>query len=282
MSKRKVIAVILAAIGITAAAFGGYQLLEIHHQDKQAKDMHQKLQEIHDSGGTNQEGIDQGLAALNAKNPDCIYWLRIPDTEIDYPVMYHPSEEEYYLYRDYEENYSPSGSLYLAENCDPVHGDNLIIYGHHMRSGTMFAHLEDYKDEDFYKKHKTIELETLQGHEEYEIIAAFTTPVYTGHDFEYYKFTTTTDPAEFNNYVRQCKEKSIYTTSKTAHYGERLLTLSTCEYSQKNGRMVVVAVRTKWPADDAASSGGSTQSSATAGGAQTIDSENRSEDSSQE
>lgn len=178
-------------------------------------------------------------------NSDCIYWLKISGTEIDYPVMYHPQEEEYYLYRDFDKEYSPAGSLYLAENCDPVHGDNLIIYGHHMRNGAMFAHLEDYKDEDFYKKHKRIELETLQGHEDYEIIAAFTTPVYTDHDYEYYKFTTTEDPAEFNDYVRQCKEKSIYETGKTAQYGQRLLTLSTCEYSQKNGRMVVVAVRTR-------------------------------------
>ena len=107
----------------------------------------------------------------------------------------------------------------------------------------MFAHLEDYKSEDFYKKHKSIELETLQGHEDYEIIAAFTTPVYTGHDFEYYNFAGTDDEAEFNNYVRQCKEKSIYKIDKSATFGQRLLTLSTCEYSHKNGRMVIVAAQ---------------------------------------
>jgi UDP-N-acetylmuramyl-tripeptide synthetase len=86
-----------------------------------------------------------------------------------------------------------------------------------------------------------------KGHEDYEIIAAFTTPVYTDHDFEYYKFTATEDPTEFDSYVRQCKEKSIYETGKTAQYGQRLLTLSTCEYSQKNGRMVIVAVQTYKP-----------------------------------
>lgn len=247
MSKRRVIALIMAVIGIAASAAGGYQLWRIHSEDMQAEALHQELQVIHKNGGTDQEGIDQGLEALNAKNPDCIYWLRIPKTKIDYPVMYRPANKEYYLFRDYKKKYSPSGSLYLAENCDPVYGDNLIIYGHHMRSGAMFAHLEDYKDEDFYRKHKKIELETLQGHEEYEIIAAFTTPVYTGHDFEYYKFDTTVDPAEFNDYVRQCKERSIYETGRTATYGQRLLTLSTCEYSQKNGRMVVVAVRTSKP-----------------------------------
>ncbi|MBQ6389428.1 MAG: class B sortase [Firmicutes bacterium] len=242
MGKKTVIAVIMTIIGMAAVGIGAYQLWNIHWQDLKAETKFEEMSVTYGEG-TSSEGVNQKLAALNAKNPDCIYWLKIPDTEIDYPVMYHPQEEEYYLYRDFDEEYSPSGSLYLAENCDPVFGDNLIVYGHHMRSGAMFAHLEDYKDEAFYKKHKYIELETLQGHEDYEIIAVFTTPVYTGHDFEYYKFTTTEDPKEFNNYVRQCKEKSIYTTGKTAEYGQRLLTLSTCEYSQKNGRMVIVAVR---------------------------------------
>ena len=243
MNKKTVIAVILVIAGIAAVATGAWQLWKIHYQDMQDKGRYENLQGLHDGGGRDADGIDQGLAALHAKNPDCIYWLRIPKTEIDYPVMYHPQDKDYYLHRNFDEEYSPSGSLYLAEDCDPEHGDNLIIYGHHMRSGTMFAHLEDYKSEDFYKKHRFIELETLQGHEDYEVIAAFTTPVYTGHDFEYYKFTSTDDPAEFNNYVRQCKEKSLYATGKTAEYGQRLLTLSTCEYSQKNGRMVIVAMQ---------------------------------------
>lgn len=247
--KKRIIATILAVLGFAAVVTGGYQIWKIHCQDLQAEALSIDLRTLHDGGGRNNDGIDQGLAALNAKNPDCIYWLRIPDTIIDYPVMHRPADKDYYLYRDFNEEYSPSGTLYLAEDCDPVHGDNLIIYGHHMRTGAMFAHLEDYKDEDFYKKHKTIELETLQGHEDYEIIAAFTTPVYTGHDFEYYKFTSTADPKEFNDYVNTCKEKSLYQIDKTAVYGQRLLTLSTCEYSQKNGRMVVVAVQTNKPVE---------------------------------
>lgn len=246
MGKKTIIAIMLAVIGIAAVATGAYQIWKIHLEDLKAETKYAEMSVTY-GDGTSSDGIYQKLAALNAKNPDCIYWLKIPDTKIDYPVMYHPQEEEYYLYRDFDKEYSPAGSLYLAENCDPVHGDNLIIYGHHMRSGAMFAQLEDYKNEDFYKKHKKIELETLQGHEDYEIIAAFTTPVYTDHDFEYYKFTATEDPTEFDSYVRQCKEKSIYETGKTAQYGQRLLTLSTCEYSQKNGRMVIVAVQTYKP-----------------------------------
>lgn len=243
MNKRKVIAVILAVIGIAGVLIGGWQFCRIHLQDMKDENTHRQLQTVHDSGGTSAEGIDQGLAALNAKNSDCIYWLKIPDTVIDYPVMYRPQDKDYYLNRDYNGDWSASGSLYLSEICDPERGDNLIIYGHHMRSGTMFAHLEDYKSEDFYRDHKYIELETLNGHEDYEVIAAFTTPVYTGHDFEYYHFAITDDEEEFDEFIHQCKKRSIYETWKTAHYGQRLLTLSTCEYSQKNGRMVVLAVQ---------------------------------------
>ena len=249
MRKKNVIAVILIVVGLVAIATGAYQVWKIHWQDVKAATDYAELSVLYDGGGRNTEGIDQGLAALNTKNPDCIYWLKIPDTTIDYPVMYRPSDKDYYLTRDFNEEYSPSGSLYLSEICDPERGDNLIIYGHHMRSGAMFAHLEDYKSEDFYKKHKYIELETLQGHEDYEIIAAFTTPVYTGHDFEYYNFASTEDPTEYDSYVNTCKSKSLYKIDKTVHYGQRLLTLSTCEYSQKNGRMVVVAVQIQKGAD---------------------------------
>ena len=72
---------------------------------------------------------------------------------------------------------------------------------------------------------------------------AFTTPVYTGHDFEYYAFSKSNSAEEFDAYISACRERVLYDTGVTARYGDKLLTLSTCEYSQKNGRMVVVARR---------------------------------------
>ena len=187
--------------------------------------------------------IDAGLLALHAENPDCIYWITIPDTVIDYPVMYRPQDKDYYLRRDFYGDYLASGTLYLEEACDPERGDNLIIYGHHMKSGSMFAVLDQYKSRDFYEEHPLIILQTLHGEEHYRVMAAFATPVYTGHDFAYYGFTATGNPTEYQAYVEACKTRSFYDTGLTAVYGQRLLTLSTCEYSQKNGRMVVVAVR---------------------------------------
>lgn len=104
----------------------------------------------------------------------------------------------------------------------------------------MFADLEKYKSKDFYKEHPVISFSTLHDEEEYQIIAAFTTPVHTGHDFEFYNFSDAESIVEFYEYVETCRKKSIYDTGYSAEYGDKLITLCTCEYSQKNGRMVVV------------------------------------------
>ena len=185
--------------------------------------------------------IHSGLLALHEKNPDCVAWITIEGTVIDYPVMYRPSQKNYYLHRDFNGNHASTGALFIAENCDPDDSDNVIIYGHHMNSGKMFAALNKYKKQSFYEEHKRIVFETLHGSEAYEIIFAFTTPVYTGHDFEYYAFSKANSVEEYDAYVSACRERALYATGVTAQYGDKLLTLSTCEYSQKNGRMVVVA-----------------------------------------
>ena len=110
-----------------------------------------------------------------------------------------------------------------------------------MNSGKMFAALEGYQSREFYEEHPLITYNTLHGKETYQVLAAFTTPVYTGNDFAYYAFTKAGSETEYDSFLSAVKERSFYDTEITAAYGEKLLTLSTCEYSQKNGRMVVVA-----------------------------------------
>ena len=184
-----------------------------------------------------------GLAALHQKNPDCIAWISIDGTVIDYPVMYHPQSKNYYIHRDFYGRRSSSGCLYVSEICNPDTCDNLIIYGHHMSRGTMFAALDKYKKRAFYEAHPTIRLERLSGVETYEIIFVLTTPVYTKNDFKYYAFAQAENEEAFNTYISSCQARALYDIGKTAAFGDKLLTLSTCEYSQKNGRMVVVARR---------------------------------------
>jgi len=185
----------------------------------------------------------RGVAALNAKNPDCVAWITIEGTVIDYPVMYKPDHKDYYLHRDFNGRKSSGGTLYISEICNPYTSDNVIIYGHHMSSGKMFAALDKYKKRSFYEEHRYIIFETLEGVHIYEVIFALTTPVYTGHDFKYYSFANASGPRAFDSYISACAARALYDTGVTTGYGDRLLTLSTCEYSQNNGRMLVVAKR---------------------------------------
>ena len=128
-----------------------------------------------------------------------------------------------------------------------------MIYGHHMNNGTMFTDLCKYENEDFYREHKTIHFDTLSGFGEYEIVAVFKTVAYSEQGFKYYHFTRSESAEDFDDYIAQCKALSLYDTGVTAEYGDRLITLSTCEYSRKNGRMVVVAKRIAAPSTEVGS-----------------------------
>ena len=140
------------------------------------------------------------------------------------------------------------GVPYVQENCDLGLSDNCVIYGHHMNNGSMFADLCKYADEDFYRQHKTIRFDTLSDFGEYEIVAAFKTAAYSEQGFKYYHFVNADSAEDFDAYIAKCKELALYDTGVSAEYGDKLITLSTCEYSRQNGRMVVVAKQVIPPA----------------------------------
>ena len=141
---------------------------------------------------------------------------------------------------------SAYGCPYVQENCDVQKpSDNIIVYGHHMNDGSMFTGLMKYRNKSFWEGHKTITFDTLTDRHQYEVIAVFKTVVYTdsSDSFKYYEFTDAENAAEFDAYVAKCKELSLYDTGVSAEYGDKLISLSTCEYSRNNGRLVVVAKR---------------------------------------
>ncbi|MBO4863106.1 MAG: class B sortase [Eubacterium sp.] len=188
--------------------------------------------------------VQSKFAELYEMNNDFIGWLMIPDTKIDYPVMYTPNDEEYYLHRDYNKENSSSGTLFLGKRSDCIKpSDNVIIYGHNMKAGTMFHGIISYESEDFYKEHKTIYFDTIDNNGKYEVIAAFRTEIREddANSFKYYEFANASTPEEFDEYVERAKKLTPYTIDETAVYGEKLLTLSTCAYHVSDGRFVVVA-----------------------------------------
>lgn len=177
-------------------------------------------------------------------NEDMAAWLQIPDTNIDYPVMWTPRDEEYYLYRDFDGSSNKNGCLILDtdSSVDPL-TTNLIIHGHNMKSGAMFGRLTDYEQESFYQGHREIMLYTEECLRNYEVIAVFRSQVYRKSEdvFKFYQFFQADTQEEFDDFYNNIKEMSLYDTGVTAQFGDRFLTLSTCVYHVETGRFVVVA-----------------------------------------
>ena len=181
-------------------------------------------------------------AELYLLNNDFIGWISIEGTNLNYPVMYHPESTDYYLRKDFYEQYSSHGCVYVREACslDP-HSDNVTIYGHNMLDGTMFHALHSYKKQSFWEEHKTITLNTLDEYREYEVMAVLQVDASVTADFQYHLFVDAADETHFAQYVNTCKERAYYDTGVTAEYGDKLITLSTCDRSITNGRLIVVA-----------------------------------------
>ncbi len=179
-------------------------------------------------------------------NPDMAGWLTMEGTSINYPVMYAPQQEDKYLHLDFYGKYSAGGCLYAQEECsiDPP-SDNITIYGHNMKDGSMFADLLKYDSKDFWEKHRYISFDTLMERHTYEIFAVFRTTVSIGKGFPYYQFINAGSEEAYDLFIKDCKEIALYDTGITPEHGDQLITLSTCEYSQQNGRFVVVARRIK-------------------------------------
>ena len=200
-----------------------------------------------DNGGAGGSSQSYTTTMNAAGNPDMVGWIKINGTGINYPVMQTPSIPDYYLNHDYYKNESVYGCPYVQANCDvDAPSDNVIIYAHHINDGSMFAGLENYRSKDYWSSHKTISFDTLNKKANYDILAVFAVPVDESdkNTFKFYEFVNAYDPNHFSTFVAKCKALSFYETGVTAKQGDKLLTLSTCEYTNKNGRLVVVAKRT--------------------------------------
>ncbi len=154
------------------------------------------------------------LSGLFAENSECIGWLCIPDTTINYPVMYTPNAQQKYLRRNFYGEYSQSGVPFLDYRCSPDSGD-LLIYGHNMKNGTMFSDLKKYLDADFLSSHQTIELQIANS---------------------LYRYTVT----EIK--VTDTSDKWYEDIGKNLFENKRFLVLSTC-YGGGNGRLLIIAVK---------------------------------------
>lgn len=183
--------------------------------------------------------------ALKAeKYPDLAGWIRIDGTKIDYPVMQTPDRPNYYLKRDADGNDSAWGAIYAREECNlDEPSDNVTLYGHTMKDGSMFAVLHDYIDQQVWQNNPLIFLDTLYEYRVYKIFAVFATSANLGEGFTYHNMIEAENEEDFNKFISTCKKLSYYDTGITPQYGDKVICLSTCEYTHDNGRLVVAAVR---------------------------------------
>lgn len=158
---------------------------------------------------TEPEEQKRNLAPLFEKNSECIGWIYIEGTNVNYPVMHTPDEPQKYLRKNFDGEYSQSGVPFLDARCNPD-GGTAIIYGHNMKNGTQFSDLKKYLDADFRNSHLIIELETEIGIRFYTVVDVIRTDIYD----------------EIYNEI---------------HSDDNTLILSTCYGSAKSGRLLIIA-----------------------------------------
>ncbi len=181
---------------------------------------------------------------LYEMNDDLVGWISIPDTTVNYPVLKATESLDFYLNRDFYKKQTRSGSIYVRDVGDVfAPSDNITIYGHRMKTGNMFTTLHEYLKKSFWESHKTFSFDTLYEHHQYEIFAVFKTTGTAGEGFPYHLFVDAENAEEFDEFVAEVKRMSFYDTGITPQYGDKLVCLSTCEYTLNNGRLVVVGRR---------------------------------------
>lgn len=184
------------------------------------------------------------------QNPDMVGWIKLPNSRVDYPVMYTPDDMEYYLHRNFEKQNDIYGLPFMDTRCS-LDGDNFLIYGHETDNGSQFHDFLQYQNQSFWEKNKYIIYSDLYHTYEYEVVAFCLSRVYNRDDkvFKYYQyFGSNGDKQAFDNYISNIKKIELYKTGVTAEFGDHLITLSMCvtPYQDPNdGRYVLVAKRGK-------------------------------------
>ena len=179
-------------------------------------------------------------AGLYTANPDIIGWIKIKGTRINYPVMQTQNDPEFYLRRNFKKEYSVSGTPFMDAMSDIfIPTCNWTIYGHHMKDGTMFGDLKQYKEDGFRKEHRKITLESEGGISEYRIFAVARVDLTDASSFRFEELPKT--PEEKELYIEGLDASSFWYDDAQAQKDGTVLLLSTCDYGSDEERLLVAA-----------------------------------------
>ena len=260
------IVLLLAAFGVSAFMIGSY-LMDGKEQEQRNEELAQMVEDARNEALKETKPAEQAPAAstsgeagteateaepqildaylpLYQQNDDMVGWLQIPNTRLKYPVMQTPDEPNYYLERNFDRQTSVRGAIYAWEAADINEpSDNITMFGHNMADGSMFATLSNYVNKYYWEDNSLIFFDTLNEYHTYKIFAVFKTSANIGEGYSYHQFVDAENEDDFNTFVRTVKDLSFYDTGITPVYGDKMIALSTCEYTLDNGRLVVCAVR---------------------------------------
>ena len=191
------------------------------------------------------------FASFYEVNEDIKGWIKIPNTNVNFPVV-QTTDNDYYHRLNFQKEYDYYGTPYIDYECDVKKpSTNIIIYGHNIKAdGQMFNDLTKYKNLDFYKQNPVVNFDSVYREGKYKIIGAFITNAQAEQDngnlFNYVSFVNADTEEEFNAFIDEVRKRSIFDTTVDVEYGDELLTLSTCTYEfRPEARFAVVARRVR-------------------------------------
>ncbi len=178
-----------------------------------------------------------------ATNAQLFGWIECDGMGISLPVTRPEGQDDFYLHHDFYGDASDDGCLFVDSPCS-IYPRNrcIVIYGHNMRSGAMFGNIDYYADPSFLKSHSTVRFDTIYEEGEYEAFCTLRTRLLSEDEegFRYYRFYDYENKDQYKEFKDFIKSELIAGTTDAMEYGDHFLLLSSCEYSQENGRLVVV------------------------------------------
>lgn len=233
----RIAAYVVLVVSICAALFAGWQLYKGLHNYAVGEDVYNKMREntVQKENEEKEEETVVDFAALKAINEDICGWIRLKDSNIDYPFVY-ADDNEYYLDHAFDGSYTTYGTVFLdARAPEPFKDTETVLYGHHMKDGAMFADVENYKDPSYYKTHKVFEV--ILENEEYYMYPVAGRLISGEAGYVQFNFA---DEASFNNYVKGFMDNTTFKSDETLVYGCKIMMLSTCSYEYNDARYVLI------------------------------------------
>lgn len=245
-SMRRIISNILIIVFSAIIAFSGFRLWTIFHEYHEGEKEYKKAANnyVHTKDPDNTLGengpekcpITVDFDELLRQNPDVVGWIYSDSTRINYPVLRGESNETY-LHHMINGQYNSAGSIFMDYRNNPDLSDiNTIIYGHHMKNGSMFASLHQYVKQEYYDEHKYLWYLTPQHTYRLDVLAGYVGKA----EAEIYTIFLSQD--ELDSYLSFAQSRSTFTPDHIPENINGIIALSTCSYEYNDARYVLVCV----------------------------------------